>query len=127
MQRISVPIPPVRLDVIALVARRCGDDRGPIEQRVVHALAVPWAAHGGPAARTQHHHSLHTQPVAPVRQRHGRRPQLSLRGAPIKHHHQGQPGGRTREETPPKRFTVPREAIPAWHPLCASVRGPRHM
>ena len=114
MQRIAVPLPPGWLDVISLVARRCGDDRGHIEQRVVQALAVHWGAHGGPAARTHHRHALHTQPVAPVRQRHGRRPQLPPRGAPIKHHHQGQPGGRTREETHPKRFTVPREAIPAW-------------
>jgi hypothetical protein len=45
-------------------------------QRVAHALAVHVATHGGPAERTQHRHPQHAQPVAPVRQRPGRRPRL---------------------------------------------------
>ena len=83
-------------------------------QLVAHALAVHGATHGGHTARTTHRHPQYAQPVAPVRQRHGRRPRLPSMGFPEQapHRDQGQPWGRTREETRHHRFTVPRDAIP---------------
>jgi hypothetical protein len=42
----AVQKPTVCLDVITLVARSCGYDRGQIEQLVAHELAMHWATHG---------------------------------------------------------------------------------
>ena len=106
--------PTVCLEVISLVASSCGYDSGQIAQLVAHQFAVHWATHGGPAERTQHLHPQHAQPVAHVRQRHGRRPRLTSRGCT----HQTPPSneglscGRTREEQRPYRCIVPRDAMP---------------
>jgi hypothetical protein len=96
----TVHTPTVCLDVTSLVVYSYGCNSGKIVQRVARKLAVHVATDGGHAARAQHRHS---PPVAPVRQRHGRRPQLTPWGAPSAgpHRDQGQPGGHTGGATPP--------------------------
>src|SRR2546428_1040324 len=66
--------PTVCLDVISLVASSCGYDRGQIEQRAAHEFAVHVATQRGLAKRPQHRHPPRAQPVAPIRERHCRRP-----------------------------------------------------
>src|SRR6266704_1377305 len=88
-------IPPVSLDVISLVASSCGYDRGHIEQRTAQEFAVHIATQRGLAKRLQHRHPPRAQPVAPMRERHCRRPRLTPRRgtdqAPSRD--QGHPGG----------------------------------
>ena len=104
--------PTVSLGVTSAVVSSCGHESGQIEQRVAHKLAGHWATDEGPAERTQHRHQQHAQPVAHVRQRQDRRPQLTPRGftndAPPSD--SGQPCGRTREERRRHRCIVPRDA-----------------
>ena len=110
----SVPIPTVSLDVISLVVSSCGYYRGQIEQRAAHELAGHWATHEGPAERTQHRHPPHAQPLAPVRQHHGRRPRLTPRGCTDQTppSDAGHPCGRIREAQRHHRSLVPRDAMP---------------
>src|SRR5215470_9830204 len=100
-------IPTVSLDVTSLVANSCGYYRSQIEQRAAHEFAVHLATQRGRAKRLQHRHPPRAQPVAPLRERHCRRPRLTpgsgTEQAP--HREQGHPGDRTREEKRPKRFT----------------------
>ena len=50
-----------------------------------------------------------------MRERHGSRPRLTPRRctAQAPRREQGHPGGRTREEKRPQRFTLPHDAMPA--------------
>src|SRR6266566_6140568 len=107
--------PTVSLDVISLVASSCGYYRGQIEHRVAHAFSVHGATQRGLAERPQHRHPPRAQPVAPMRECHCRRPWLTPRRCTDQapHRDQGELGGRTRKEKRPKRFTVPRDAMPA--------------
>ena len=108
-------IPTVCLDVISLVARSCGYERGQIEQRAVHEFAVHVATQRGLAKRIHHRHPPRAQPVALMRVRHCRRPRLP----PEALHRSGTlsragtPRWRTREGKRPHRLTMPREAMPA--------------
>src|SRR6266478_1303688 len=72
--------PTVSLGVTSAVASSCGQNSGQIEHRVAHELAEHWATHEGPAERPPHRHPPPAQPLAPVRQHHGRRPRLTPRG-----------------------------------------------
>ena len=89
------PIPTVSLDVISLVASGCGYSRGHIEHRAAHEFVVHVATQRGRAKRIPHRHPPHVQPVAPMRERHCRRPRLNPRRgteqAPSRD--QGHPGG----------------------------------
>ncbi len=80
--------------------KECGYNSDQIARRVAHEWAVYWATQRGPAERTPHRHQQHAQPVAPVRQRQGRRPLLTPMGFPDRAppSHEGQPWGRTRVE-----------------------------
>jgi hypothetical protein len=75
----SIPIPTVSLDVISLVTSSCGYYRGQIEPRAAHEFAVHVATQRGRAKRLQHRHPPRAQPVAPLRERHCRRPRLPPR------------------------------------------------
>ena len=88
-------MPTVSLDVISLVASSCGYYRGHIEQRAAHEFAVHVAIQRGRAKRPQHRHPPRAQPVAPLRERHCRRPRLPPRRctAQAPSRDQGQPGG----------------------------------
>ena len=94
-QNMLVHRPTVSLALIYLVASSCGYYRGQIEQRAVQKLAVHVAIQRGRAKRLQHRHPPRAQPVAPMRERHRRRPRLPPRRgtdqAPSRD--QGQPGG----------------------------------
>src|SRR5207245_2222439 len=87
--------PTVSLDVISLVASSCGYYRGHIEQRAAHEFAMHVATRRGLAERPQHRHPPRAQPVAPLRERHCRRPRLTpsrcTDQAPSRD--QGHPGG----------------------------------
>ena len=74
-----VHIPTVSLDVISLVASSCGYYRGQIAQRAAHEFAVHLVTQKGLAKHIQHRHPPRAQPVAPLRERHCRRPRLTLR------------------------------------------------
>ncbi len=108
-------IPTVCLDVIALVASSCRYNRGEIEPRVAHEFTAHVATQRGRAERPPHRHPPRAQPVAPLRECHGRRPRLPPRSctAQAPHREQGHPGSRTWEEKRPHRLTMPREAMPA--------------
>jgi hypothetical protein len=108
-------IPTVSLEVISLVASSCGYYRGQIEHRAAHEFVVHVATQRGRAKRIQHRHPPCAQPVAPMPERHCRRPRLTPRSctAQAPHREQGHPGGRIREAKRPNRLTIPREAMPA--------------
>ena len=72
-------IPTVSLDVISLVASRCGYDRGQIESHAAHEFAVHVATQRARAKCRQHRHPPRAQPVAPRRERHCRGPRLPPR------------------------------------------------
>src|SRR5215475_10273425 len=99
-------LPTLSLDVTSLVANSCGYYRSQIEQRAAHEFAVHLATQRGRAKRLQHRHPPRAQPVAPLRERHCRRPRLTpgsgTEQAP--HREQEHPGDRTRKEKRPKRF-----------------------
>jgi hypothetical protein len=71
--------PTVSLGVTSAVVSSCGHDRGQIEQRVAHKLAVPLATQRGRAKRIQHRHPPRAQPIAPMRERHCRGPWITPR------------------------------------------------
>src|SRR5262249_51672257 len=73
------PIPTVCLDLISLVTSSCEYYRGHIEPRTAHAFVVHVATQRGLATRRQPCHPLRAQPVAPLRERHCRRPRLPPR------------------------------------------------
>jgi len=78
-----------------------------------------WQHREGLAKRRQHRHPPRAQPVAPVRERHCRRPRLT----PEAWHRAGTPRWRTREAQRHHRFIVPRDAMPrplAYFRLLAS-------
>ena len=106
--------PTVSLDVTSTVASSCGHSSGHIEQLVAHELAGHWATHAGPAERPPHRLPPHAQPLAPVRQHHGRCPRLPPRGCPdhTPPSDAGQPCGRLREEQRHHCSRVPRDARP---------------
>jgi hypothetical protein len=91
----NVDKPTVSLGVISLVASSCGYYRGHIEPRAAHEFAVPLATQRGLAKRLQHRHPPRAQPVAPLRERHCRRPRLPPRRctAQAPYRAQGHPGG----------------------------------
>src|SRR5215813_10026184 len=93
-------IPTVSLGVTSAVVSSGGHESGHIEPRVTQAWAGHWASHAGPVARPPHRHPPHVQPLAPVRQPHGRRPRLPPRGctAHTPPSEEGPPWGRLREE-----------------------------
>jgi len=64
-----------------------------MEHRVAHEFAVHLATQRGLAKRRQHRHPPHAQPVAPMWERHGRRPRLPPRRCPAQapHREQGTP------------------------------------
>jgi hypothetical protein len=111
---INLPMPTVSLGVTSAVVSSCGHDSGHIEHRVAHELAGHWATHERPAEGTQHRHPPHAQPLAPVRQHHGRRPRLTPRGCTdhTSPSDEGHPCGRIREEQRHHRSLVPRDARP---------------
>jgi len=86
------------------------------------------ATQSGCAKRLQHRHPPRAQPVAPMRERHCRRLQLTPRSgtAQVPLREQGYPGGRTREEKQSKRFTFLVMRCPTASPLFASWPWPRH-
>jgi len=92
--------PTVSLDVISLVANRCGYYRSHIEPRAAHEFAMHVATQRELATWRQHRHAPRAQPVALLRERHGRRPRLPPRRGTEQapHREQGHPGDRTREE-----------------------------
>jgi len=114
LSELRIHIPTVSLGVTSAVVSSCGHDSGQIEQLVAQELAAHWATHEGPAERPQHRHPPHAQPLAPVRQHHGRRPRLTTRGCPDQTppSDAGQPCGRIREEQRHHRSLVPRDAMP---------------
>jgi len=67
---------------------------GHIEHRVAHACAVPLATQRGRTTRRQHRPPPPAPPVAPLWERHGRRPRLPPRRCPAQapHREQGTPG-----------------------------------
>src|SRR2546426_614827 len=101
-------------DVIYSVVSSDGYNGRHIGQRVAQEWAVHWASQGGPPTRTQRRPAPHAQPVAHVRQRHGRRLRLTSRGGttPAPRSDGGPPCGRTWEEQRHHRSFVPREAMP---------------
>jgi len=107
-------IPTVSLGVTSAVVSSCGHDSGHIEPLVAHELAGHWATHAGPAECPPHRPPPHAQPLAPVRQYHGRHPRLIPRGCTDQTppSDEGQPCGRIREEKRSHRLTMPREALP---------------
>jgi hypothetical protein len=115
-------IPTVCLDVMSLVASSCGYNRGEIAQRVAHEFTAHVATQRGLAERSLHRHPPRAQPVAPMRECYGRRPRLTPRRctAQAPHREQGHPGGRTRGEKRPKRFTFLVMRCPPASPLFAS-------
>src|SRR5262249_39330464 len=64
-------------DVISLVASSCGYYRGHIEHRAAHEFAVHVATQRGLVERIEHRRPPRSQPVAPMRERHCRRPRLT--------------------------------------------------
>src|SRR3989442_14250445 len=106
--------PTVSLGVTSAVASSCGHNSGQIEHRVAHELAEHWATHEGPAERPPHRHPPPAQPLAPVRQHHGRRPRLTPRGCTDQTppSDEEQPYGHIREEQRHHRSLVPRDAMP---------------
>jgi len=107
--------PTICVDVISLVASSCGYTRGDIEPRVAQSFTAHVATQRGHAARPQQRPLPRAQPVAPMRERHGSRPRLISRccTAQAPRREQGHPGGPTREEKRPQRFTLPHDAMPA--------------
>jgi hypothetical protein len=71
--------PTVSLAVISLVASSCGYYKGHIEHHAAQSFTVHVAPQRGLAKRLQHRHPPHAQPVAPLRERHCRRPWLPPR------------------------------------------------
>src|SRR5712691_5062440 len=114
--------PTVCLDVISLVASSCGYDRGHIEPRAAHEFAVHLATQRGLAKRIQHRHPPRAQPVAPLRERHCRRPRLPPRRctdqAPSRD--QGHPGGAHRRRNDPIASQFHGMRCPPVSPLFAS-------
>jgi hypothetical protein len=115
------PIPTVSLDIISWVASSCEYYRGQIEQHAAQEFAVHVATQRGLAKRRQHRHPPRAQPVAPLRERHCRRPRLTPRGvAPLSTlSRSGTTRWRTREKKRSNRLTMPRDAMPA-SPIFAS-------
>src|SRR5262245_9892941 len=89
----SETIPTVCLDVISLVASSCGYNRGAIEQRVAHEFTAHVTKQRGLVEHPQHRRPPRTQPAAPIRERHCRRPWLPPRRgtAQAPHRAQGHP------------------------------------
>src|SRR6266567_2996580 len=114
--------PTVSLDVISLVASSCGYYRGHIEPRAAHEFAVHLATQRGLAKRIQHRHPPRAQPVAPMRERHCRRPRLTPRSctAQASYRDQGHPSGAHGRRNDPiaSQFHVMR--CPPVYPLFAS-------
>ena len=135
------PPPPVCLDVISLVASRCGYYTGHIEQRAAQSFAVHVATPRGLVKRLQHRPPPCVQPVVPLRERHCRRP----RGTPRRCTDQapsrdlGHPRAHTGEDTTPSphhatgcaahpaiRFSPPGHGFSTldarWKPLISHFR-----
>jgi len=121
-------IPTVCLDVISLVARSCGYERGQIEQRAVHEFAVHVATQRGLAKRIHHRHPPRAQPVALMRKCHCRRPRLPPRSgtdhAPSRD--QGQSGGAHGRGNDPIASPCLVRRCPPVSPLFASWQWPLH-
>ena len=83
--------PTVSLDVVSFVASSGGYYRGQIGQRAAQSFTVHVATQSGLAKRRQHRHLPRVQPVAPMRERHCRRPRSCTDQAPYRD--QGHPGG----------------------------------
>jgi len=98
------------------------------EPSAAHEFAVHVATQSGCVKRLHHRHPPRAQPVAPLRERHCRRPRLPPRcgTAQAPHRKQGHPGGRTREEQRPHRCTCLVMRGPPASPLFASWPWPRH-
>jgi small subunit ribosomal protein S21 len=120
--RVTLSIPTVSLDVIALVASSYGYDRGPIEHRVTQECAGHVATPRGLAQRPPHRHPPRAQRVAPLRERPCRRPRLPARRgtAQAPHGGQGHPGGCIRKEQRPHRYRCLMMRGPPADPLFAS-------
>src|SRR5229473_615617 len=122
MWAVCSTIPTVSLDVISLVASSCGYYRGQIEQRAAHEFAVHLATSRGRAKRLQHRHPPRAQPVAPMRERHCRRPGLTPRSctdqAPYRD--QGQPGGAHGRRNDPIASPFHGMRCPPVYPIFAS-------
>ena len=120
--RLPYTILTVSLDVISLVASSCGYDRGQIEHRAAHECAVHVATQRELAKRIQHRHPPRAQPVAPLRERHGRRPRLPPRRctdqAPSRD--QGHPGGAHGRRNDPIASPCHGMRCPPVSPLFAS-------
>ena len=114
--------PTPSLDVISLAASSCGHERGQIEQRAAHAFAVHVATPRGFAKRLQHRHLPRAQPVAPMQERHCRRPRLPPRcgTAQAPSRDQGQPGGAHGRRNDPIASPFPVMRCPLVSPLFAS-------
>ena len=120
--------PTVSLDVISLVARSCGYDRGQIEHRAAQSFAVHVATQRGLAKRLPHRYPPCAQPVAPMRQHHCGRPRLPPRSctAQAPSRDQGQLGGaHGRRNDPIASQCHGRRCLPV-SPLFASWPWPRH-
>src|SRR6266581_6932987 len=77
--KLPINIPTVSLGVTSVVVSSCEHDSGHIEHRVAHEFAVHVATQRGLAERPYHRHPPCAQPVAPMRECHGRRPRLPPR------------------------------------------------
>jgi hypothetical protein len=115
-------IPTVSLDVISLVASSCGHYRGHIEPRAAHEFAVHVATQRGRAKHLQHRHPPRAQPVAPLRERHCRRPRLTPRSCTDQtpSRDQGQPGGAHGRRNAPIASPFHVMQCPPVYPLFAS-------
>jgi len=108
--------PTVCLDVIALVASRCGYNKGEIGPHGAHECTAHGATQRGFAARPQPRHPPYAQPVAPLRECHDGRPRLTPRSGADQGllRAQGYPGGRTQHtggETT-QALPIPCDALP---------------
>ena len=114
--------PTVCLDVIALVARSCEYDRGQIAHCAAQEFVVHVATQRGLTKRRQHRHPPRAQPVAPMRERHCRRPRLTPRSgtAQAPSRDQGQPGGAHGRRNDPMALQFHGMRCPPASPLFAS-------
>jgi hypothetical protein len=107
--------PTVSLDVISLVASSCGHYRSQIEQCAAHECAVHVVSQRRRAKWLQHRHVPRAQPIAPMQERHCRRPRLTPevlhRAGTLSR--AGTPPRRTQEEKRPNRLTIQRDVMPA--------------